>query len=54
MTRAVLDALHGFEDATGQTRFDEYTYTDVSASFFEEARNGFGADFEDRMVFKTY
>ncbi|KAH8897429.1 hypothetical protein GQ53DRAFT_791898 [Thozetella sp. PMI_491] len=52
MTRSVLAALQGIERETGQTRFAEYTYTDISPSFFEEAREKF-KDFEDRMIFKT-
>jgi hypothetical protein len=33
-------------------RFSEYVFTDISASFFEDARERFSA-FQDRMVFKT-
>ncbi|KAF2868359.1 hypothetical protein BDV95DRAFT_500684 [Massariosphaeria phaeospora] len=53
MTRSILNTLQAFEQETGQTRFAEYTYTDISPSFFEEARNKFG-EFRDRMTFKTF
>ena len=52
MTRNIFTVLQGLEQGTGQTRFAEYTYTDVSASFFEDAREKF-KDFGDRMFFKT-
>ncbi|KAH9986933.1 KR-domain-containing protein [Xylariaceae sp. FL0662B] len=53
MTRVVLDLLRGFEGLTGQLRFAEYVFTDISPSFFESTRHEF-SDFEDRMIFKTF
>jgi NADPH:quinone reductase-like Zn-dependent oxidoreductase/SAM-dependent methyltransferase len=53
MTRLILSAIEAFEKETGQTRLAEYTYTDISPSFFEAAREKF-AYFEDRIVFKTF
>jgi hybrid polyketide synthase/nonribosomal peptide synthetase ACE1 len=35
------------------TAFASYTYTDISAGFFERAQQSF-ADYSDRMVFATY
>ncbi|KAH7413553.1 hypothetical protein DE146DRAFT_626698 [Phaeosphaeria sp. MPI-PUGE-AT-0046c] len=52
MSRSFLAAFKDLEHDTGQTRFGSYTYTDISPSFFEEARHRF-RDFEDRMLFKT-
>jgi NADPH:quinone reductase-like Zn-dependent oxidoreductase/ubiquinone/menaquinone biosynthesis C-methylase UbiE len=53
MTGIILKAIEAFEKETGQTRLAEFTYTDISPSFFEAAREKF-AYFEDRMVFKTF
>ncbi|KAJ4303133.1 hypothetical protein N0V90_002025 [Kalmusia sp. IMI 367209] len=53
MTCIILSAIEAFEKETGQTRLAEYTYTDISPSFFEAAREKF-VYFEDRMVFKTF
>lgn len=52
MTRSILATLQEFERETGQTRFSEFSYTDISPSFFEEARGKFH-DFADRICFKT-
>ena len=52
ITRSVIGALQSLELETGQMRFSEYTYTDVSPSFFEEARQKFH-QVADRMVFRT-
>lgn len=41
MTRHVLAALHELEDRTGTSRFGRYDYTDISPSFFENARSEF-------------
>ncbi|KAH8889473.1 hypothetical protein GQ53DRAFT_869901 [Thozetella sp. PMI_491] len=48
----MLAALQAFETATGQTRFAEYTFTDISSGFFNAARKQFSA-WEDRMSFKA-
>ncbi|KAF1964769.1 S-adenosyl-L-methionine-dependent methyltransferase, partial [Bimuria novae-zelandiae CBS 107.79] len=52
MTRSILAALQSFEKDGGQTRFAEYVFTDVSPSFFKDAREIFDK-FRDRMLFKT-
>ncbi|TGJ80280.1 hypothetical protein E0Z10_g8483 [Xylaria hypoxylon] len=51
MTRHVLAALQSFEAETGQTRFAEYTFTDVSSAGFDARREEFSAH-SDRMSFK--
>lgn len=51
MTRCILKMLRDLEHSTGQTRFSEYTYTDISLSFFEEGRKKF-EEFKDRLTFK--
>lgn len=53
VTKYVLSALGEMEAATGSTRFAEYTYTDISPSFFESASNRWSA-FRDRMTFKAF
>ncbi|RYC59250.1 hypothetical protein CHU98_g6953 [Xylaria longipes] len=52
MTRHVLATLQGFEAETGQTRFAEYTFTDISSAFFDTPRKEFSAC-HDRMSFKV-
>ncbi|KAI8633019.1 hypothetical protein F5Y19DRAFT_490219 [Xylariaceae sp. FL1651] len=52
VTRLVLNSFAAFEQATGQSRFLEYVYTDISPAFFEGARTEF-RNFEDRMVYKV-
>lgn len=52
MTRHILDVLGDLERQTGGTRFSEYTYTDISASFFETAREQLKEN-KDRMTFKV-
>lgn len=52
MSRLVLETLQSFEQQTGQTRFSEYVYTDISAAYFEDARVLFD-EYKDRMLFKT-
>ncbi|KJZ70791.1 hypothetical protein HIM_09804 [Hirsutella minnesotensis 3608] len=51
MTQVVLDSLAQFEARTGAARFAEYTYTDVSPVFFDDAHTRF-APFADRLVFQ--
>lgn len=53
VTKYVLSALGALEDATGSMRFSEYTYTDISPSFFENASIRWAA-FKDRMSFKAF
>lgn len=50
-TRYVLEALQKFEAETGQSRFASYTYTDVSAAFFKNAKEHFG-DVQGRLNFQ--
>lgn len=52
MTRLVLSVLQDLERQSGQTRFAEYVYTDISPSFFEAAQEEFSG-FRDRILFKT-
>ncbi|KAK5624368.1 hypothetical protein RRF57_000084 [Xylaria bambusicola] len=51
MTRHVLAALQSFETETGQTRFTEYTFSDISHADFDARREEFSA-YHDRMSFK--
>lgn len=53
MTRCVLDILSQLENNNSQRRFEQYVYTDISASFFEDARKSF-ENFADRMMFKKF
>lgn len=53
MTCIILSAIEAFEKETGQTCLAEYTYTNISPSFFEAAREKF-AYFEDQMIYKTF
>ncbi|KAI1754183.1 hypothetical protein F4782DRAFT_493555 [Xylaria castorea] len=53
MTRIILNVLRGIEQLTGQTRFVEYVYTDISPSFFEDMKNEF-SDCQDRMIFRAF
>lgn len=53
-TGHILDTLgsHGLDMEHGTPRFTNYTYTDISAVFFESARDRF-QEYGDRVVFKT-
>ncbi|RYC60122.1 hypothetical protein CHU98_g6086 [Xylaria longipes] len=53
MTRIILDILREIERLTGQSRFVEYMYTDLSSSFFGAVMDEF-SDCRDRMVFKAF
>ncbi|KAI8944505.1 KR domain-containing protein [Xylaria longipes] len=53
VTKHVLSFLADFERETGASFFREYVYTDVSASFLDNARASF-QQFEGRMTFKTF
>lgn len=53
MTRHILSALSGLEKQTGGTRFSEYTYTDISPSFFDSANEQF-QEHKERMKFKVF
>ncbi|PFH62219.1 hypothetical protein XA68_14498 [Ophiocordyceps unilateralis] len=52
MTRLVLGTLLDLEARTGQRRFAEYVYTDISPAFFETARTEFSAC-RERMTFRS-
>ncbi|RYP16394.1 hypothetical protein DL765_005174 [Monosporascus sp. GIB2] len=52
MTRHILSTLQQFEKLSGGQRFSEYIYTDISPSFFENARKKFGDD--NRVKFRTF
>ncbi|PHH70644.1 hypothetical protein CDD80_5875 [Ophiocordyceps camponoti-rufipedis] len=52
MTRVLTEALLDLEAQTGQRRFAEYVYTDISPAFFEVARTEFSAC-RDRMTFRA-
>ncbi|PVH93503.1 polyketide synthase PksD [Periconia macrospinosa] len=51
MTSHILSALQEREKQTGGQAFSEYVYTDISAAFFEKAKERFSG-FADRMIFK--
>ncbi|RYC64341.1 hypothetical protein CHU98_g1857 [Xylaria longipes] len=51
MTRHILGNLRGIETLKGTTVFKEYTYTDISPSFFDKARDEFG---EERVSFQAF
>lgn len=53
MTSHILSTMSNIERRTGGNRFSVYTYTDISASFFEIARSRF-QEFSDRMEFKAF
>ncbi|KAI8626581.1 hypothetical protein F5Y19DRAFT_446210 [Xylariaceae sp. FL1651] len=53
MTSHVLSALLGLEKQSGGLKFSNYTYTDVSPTFFENARARW-IGISERMTFKTY
>lgn len=52
-TEHILSALQEFEERCGGSKFSEYTYTDISPSFFEEAGQRFES-FGDRMIYKAF
>ncbi|KAI1452810.1 polyketide synthase PksD [Annulohypoxylon moriforme] len=51
LTSRILPTLKAFEERTGGIAFAEYTYTDISPAFFEEARQQF-VEHQDRMTYK--
>ena len=50
-TGKILNVLGNGEDPTGMSRFEKYTFTDISVSFFESARLKF-ANNANKMEFK--
>ncbi|KAH8890390.1 hypothetical protein GQ53DRAFT_721621 [Thozetella sp. PMI_491] len=53
MTRHILSSLADCEARDGGTKFSDYTYTDLSPSFFEAAQLRF-QEFNDRLQFKIF
>ncbi|KAI1774512.1 hypothetical protein F4818DRAFT_64374 [Hypoxylon cercidicola] len=53
MTGRVIAALRQLEKKSGALKFSEYTYTDVSPSFFEKATARWD-ELKERMTFKTF
>ncbi|CAH0052187.1 unnamed protein product [Clonostachys solani] len=51
-TSQLMAAFTEFEAKTGSAAFDTYTFTDISASFFDGARGRF-SDYLDRMDFRV-
>lgn len=51
-TQLILDTLRSLEQASGVSRFAEYTYSDISPSYFEQAREAFNFALS-RMKFLT-
>ncbi|KAI0388440.1 hypothetical protein F5Y17DRAFT_463704 [Xylariaceae sp. FL0594] len=52
ITKHILTALRELEQSGGGVKFAEYTFTDVSASFLQNAQTKF-QEFASRMEFKT-
>jgi SAM-dependent methyltransferase len=53
MTSHVVSALQDLEKQSGALKFSEYTYTDISPTFFENAGNRW-KELKDRMSFKAF
>ncbi|KAI1738681.1 hypothetical protein F4680DRAFT_459720 [Xylaria scruposa] len=53
MTSHILSTLISLEEQTGGLSFSNYTYTDVSSTFFENARERWH-DIRERITFKTF
>ncbi|KAI1116621.1 hypothetical protein F5Y14DRAFT_49656 [Nemania sp. NC0429] len=53
LTKRVLPILGEIEKQDGSTRFSDYTYTDISPGFFENAQRDL-QDFKSRLIFKTF
>lgn len=55
-TAGLLETLSSWEDDSGdrtkEPRYSDYTFTDISPSFFESARERF-TDHHDKMIFST-
>lgn len=52
-TAAILDAIDEVQEGEGATLLERYTYTDVSASFFEKARERFGGRWGHVLEYRT-
>ncbi|KAI1843955.1 hypothetical protein JX266_009821 [Neoarthrinium moseri] len=53
VTSRLLSILKQLEKSSGGVRFSQYTYTDISPVFFEDARVKF-SEFGDRMIYKAF
>ncbi|CAJ2506588.1 Uu.00g077740.m01.CDS01 [Anthostomella pinea] len=53
MTSHVLSALQQLEAQSGGLKFSNYTYTDISPTFFESAANKW-QNLKERVTFKTF
>ncbi|KAI0142269.1 hypothetical protein GGR57DRAFT_508814 [Xylariaceae sp. FL1272] len=53
LTKRILPILCEIEKQDGSTRFSDYTYTDISPGFFENAQCELQG-FRNRLVFKTF
>ncbi|KAI0868558.1 hypothetical protein GGS24DRAFT_513175 [Hypoxylon argillaceum] len=53
LTKRILPILGEIEKQDGSTRFSDYTYTDVSPGFFENAQCDLQG-FKSRLIFKTF
>jgi len=51
LTQVVLQMLRNLEERSGQRRSEEYTYTDLSPAFFENARKDL-EDLKDRITYR--
>ncbi|KAI1120480.1 hypothetical protein F5Y10DRAFT_289649 [Nemania abortiva] len=51
MTKRVLSTLRHLEKRDGVSKFQDYTYTDISPAFFKAAQGKF-RDFDSRMIYK--
>lgn len=52
-TQHIFEALSRLEKASGASRYSEYTYSDISSSYFEGARSTFGHHL-GRIKFTTF
>ncbi|KAF2964726.1 hypothetical protein GQX73_g8837 [Xylaria multiplex] len=53
LTKRILPILGEIEKQDGSTRFSDYTYTDISPGFFENAQCDLQS-FKSRLIFKTF
>ncbi|CAJ2504945.1 Uu.00g123390.m01.CDS01 [Anthostomella pinea] len=54
MTKHVLSAFQELEELSGGDKFADYTYTDISPAFFENARDKYDNTFPGRFQLKTF
>ncbi|KAI1127899.1 hypothetical protein F5Y10DRAFT_242011 [Nemania abortiva] len=53
-TRCILSVLQALEECRGGDAFAEYTYTDISPSFFEAIRDKYGGPLQERLQLGTF